>query len=63
MNTDLDLQSLRAAESILRLLLGEYTRENVLKALQLAYTTGYRDLQYDRVQELLRRDDHLNEVT
>jgi len=63
MNNDIDLRSLRAAESILRLLLGEYTRENVLKALQAAYTTGYRDLQYDRVQELLRRDDHLNEVT
>jgi len=63
MSTDKDMDSLRAAESILNLMVGGFDRDNMVRALKLAYITGYRDRQAERVAELIERDDRISEVT
>jgi len=63
MSTDIERQSLNAAENILRTMDYNLSPGVVLAALRLAYTTGYRDRQAERVAELIERDDRISEVT
>lgn len=58
-----DTRADRAAANILAMLHAPYSNASVLAALRLAYANGARDHQAGLLEEMIRRDDELQERT
>jgi hypothetical protein len=60
---DFEVRCQKSAENIMTMLQGNHSNIAVRAALKLAYTSGARDEQLRRINEMVKRDDELSEVT